>query len=485
MAELPDRFRSLDRIAVPDLWADVEQRAVAAAPKPLSPVAAPSIGVDLSGLTRSRPVRLALVLAALIVLLLALALLAGGRGRFTSPLVFATFAGEGGEGLYVVDRAGAEPKAIFKGRAGGISVSPDGRYVLFSADDATSRDPSYTGPNVVLTLMHTDGSGSRTFTDSMDAVGWARDSHAIAWASGQGDQSTLTIVDVDGDEPHRFAVPPRASAYIAWSPDNIHLAYGGFDPAKSDPEADCQTTASVLIVNTMSGEYDEIGPLYPVGLPVWAHDGRHVAAAAWPEDVSPARCEVIPADGIALVSVDVVTDEFATVMTAPDVDYANLDNLAWSADDHSILGLIASATGRHDAFAVPADGGAVKIVAHDIGNVGVRSPDGSQLARAELDSESTDTYSLWVIDLADGQRRRVAWGVPYGGSDGDGWPIWSPDGEWIAFHREPSGPTIEWGYGYPRRVGGEGSIWIVRPDGSDEQLIVDDSFGLDAGQADW
>ena len=35
MAELHDRFRSLDRVAVPDLWAEVEQRAVASVPEPL------------------------------------------------------------------------------------------------------------------------------------------------------------------------------------------------------------------------------------------------------------------------------------------------------------------------------------------------------------------------------------------------------------------------------------------------------------------
>ena len=74
------------------------------------------------------------------------------------------------------------------------------------------------------------------------------------------------------------------------------------------------------------------------------------------------------------------------------------------------------------------------------------SPDGSRLA---LDAG----YSL-VVRTADGSAPDI---VVLGGSYPDGLilsPTWSPDGQWLAFQRISAGKA------------GTGSIWLVRPDGS-------------------
>jgi Tol biopolymer transport system component len=473
MAELYDRFRSLDRIAVPDLWAEVEERAFAAVPKPLNRVRGRLIDVALPGLTRSTSFRLALVLGALILLLIAIALATAGRDRFTSPLLFTTSAGGA---LYALDRAGADPQAIFEGNASNIQVSPDGQYVLFEGG----------GPGP--TLARTDGSNSRTFAEGAWTASWAPDSHAIAWVTGQGDQGTLMIADVDGGEPRRLPVPGRVEPHLSWSPDNVHLAYTGCEPG--DPDSLCQTTASMLIVDTISGELSEFGTLYPAKPPVWAHDGRHLAVAVWPGGVDPVPGGVIPGEGPALVSVDAVTGGVSTLMTAT---ASNVISLAWSADDRRIVSLMAPFSGGVDIASVPTEGGAVERLAHHsvgwpVGSFFDRgpawSPGGSHLAWTELDDGSTETYSLWVMDLADGQLRRIA-GDVLGYANSVVTPLWSSDGAWIAFYRKPSSPTYEYEWPYIQRVGGEGSIWIVRPDGSDERLVVDDSFGVDVGRADW
>ena len=472
MAELHDRFRSLDRIVVPDLWADVEQRAFAAAPKPLSPVGV-QFGLDLPGLTRSRPARLALVLAALILLLLALALATGSRVSFTSPLVFTTSAGEGG--IYALDGAGADPRTIFDGSASEVHVSPDGRYVLFEG----------AGPG--LTLARTDGSSSRTFPDGAWTASWAPDSHAVVMATSQGDQTTLVIADVEGGEPGQIAVPARVDPRLAWSPDNVHLVYTGFEPG--DPLAECQTIASMLVVDIDSRTFREFA-LYPARLPVWSHDGRHLAAAVWPEGEDPGPCVAPRDEGLALVSVDTVTGKISTTVMRADDSFVDL---AWSADDRSMVWLIAPVIGGVEVVRVPKEGGAVEPLARLTPNWPVSSffdggvvwsPDRSHLAWTELDDTATETYSLWVLDLADGQPRRIAQDV-LGYVNTVVQPLWSPDGAWIAFYRESSRPTYQYGWPPIQRVGGEGSIWIVRPDGSDERLVVDDHFGVDVGRADW
>ena len=146
------------------------------------------------------------------------------------------FTTSAGAKLYAVDGAGADPRAIFDGSVSEIQVSPDGQYVLFE------------GAGAGLTLSRTDGSSSHTFPDGAWTASWAPDSRAVAMATGQGDQITLMIADVDGGEPRLMPVPARGDPRLAWSPDNVHLAYTGFEPA--DPGSDCQTTASMLVVDT-------------------------------------------------------------------------------------------------------------------------------------------------------------------------------------------------------------------------------------------
>jgi Tol biopolymer transport system component len=477
MAELHDRFHSLDRIAVPDLWAEVEERAFARVPRPLKRVGV-RFGQDLPELPRSRLARLALVLAALILIVLAIALAASSRDRFTSPLVFTTSAGVGGEAIYVLDRAGAEPQAIFEGNAGDIQVSPDGQYVLFHGG----------GPGP--TLARTDGSNSRTFTEGAWTAAWAPDSHAVAWITGQGNQATLMIDPVDGGKSRHLPLPGRVEPHLAWSPDNVHLAYTGCEPW--DSMEPCQAIARLLIVDTTSGEVSEFGPLYPAKPPVWSHDGRHLAAAVWPEGVDPEPGAVVR---LALVSLGTDTGDISTVNTGFEVSsqppYAI--SFGWSADDRGILILVPATTGGLDVLSVPVDGGALERRGHlgegwpvssFIHRGPAWSPGGSQPAWTEVDDGSTETYSLWVMDLADGQLRRVA-GDVLGYANSVVTPLWSSDGAWIAFYRKPSSPTYKYEWPYIQRVGGEGSIWIVRPDGSGERLVVDDSFGVDVGRADW
>jgi ABC-type branched-subunit amino acid transport system substrate-binding protein/Tol biopolymer transport system component len=82
------------------------------------------------------------------------------------------------------------------------------------------------------------------------------------------------------------------------------------------------------------------------------------------------------------------------------------------------------------------------------------SPDGQQIVfPAGSDFEVTQQYDhkLYVIN-ADGSDLRQA----TSGDANDADPAWSPDGDWIAFHRNCG-------------------LWVVRPDGSDERMLLESS----------
>lgn len=101
-------------------------------------------------------------------------------------------------------------------------------------------------------------------------------------------------------------------------------------------------------------------------------------------------------------------------------------------------------------------------------------PTGNQLIISDLDTvifhegEETDhlqhdhdfaqAIHLFVTDTDSEQRRRLT----QGGSVDDGTPIWSPDGQWVAFGRKLMNTNTG------------RQLWLVRADGSEEIPLTDD-----------
>jgi Tol biopolymer transport system component len=104
---------------------------------------------------------------------------------------------------------------------GGPAISPDGRYIAFSAlQHGQTR----------LYVMHADGTNARIVADSLDLQG------APAWAP---DGQSITSAAVDHGVPHLFRVPvdghspaPLVQEYSvdpAWAPDGGFVVYSGPD----------------------------------------------------------------------------------------------------------------------------------------------------------------------------------------------------------------------------------------------------------------
>ena len=98
------------------------------------------------------------------------------------------------------------------------------------------------------------------------------------------------------------------------------------------------------------------------------------------------------------------------------------------------------------------------------------SPDGTRIV---FEGHSGGDYDIYVGDVATGQTRQLT-----DSPGGDGWPVWSPDGEWIAFTTERDdclrAPPDQdcWSSGEP---GEHRSVWLMRPDGSEQHRVTPES----------
>jgi len=82
------------------------------------------------------------------------------------------------------------------------------------------------------------------------------------------------------------------------------------------------------------------------------------------------------------------------------------------------------------------------------------SPDGTRAAYVvENNDRAGRTYGqIWIMTIADGKTIRI------GGEDPSGDPVWSPNGQWLA---------------YRGKVGGRSGLAIVRPDGTGAKFLAE------------
>ena len=468
MAELRARFRSLDRIAAPDVWADVEERSAAVAPKPLTAIGGPLIRFDLVRLPQYRRVRLLLALGLLVIALIALSLIFGGTRTPGPPrLVFsASPTGEGTTRVYAINPADATAVPIFEGSAQRVHVSPDGRHAFFAGvSNALSG----------LVMARTDGSARRALADPGEPeIGrvwesiWASDSHAVAWTSWRENQPTLMVADAEAGDARPIAVPPDPNPQLGWASDSVHIAWVGSTACDS-------TNARITsIVDSVAGRVLALRQdLDGHGLPVWAHHGGRLAGLVAPPDPNSSPGTVTCGVRMGPPQLEIWDIASDTIRAIPLDVYVG--NIAWSADDRAIWA-ISDVSGRaRSLWRIDVETGGISEVARlEDALMVVWAHDPTRLAWTVPAAGAGDVADLWSIDLPGGRPHRIARNV--GQSGPDGWPKWSPTDEWIAFHRGP----------YDVQPGGwHGSIWVVRPDGSDERLLVDARSGVDLINVDW
>jgi Tol biopolymer transport system component len=118
---------------------------------------------------------------------------------------------------------------------GGPAISPDGRYIAFSAGQKGK---------TLLYVMQADGTNERVVTDALSLQGapaWAPDGHSITSAADDHGIPHLYRVPVDGRVPTAFV--QEYSVDPVWAPDGSFVAYSG---------PDVGTTFSVKAVTTQA-----------------------------------------------------------------------------------------------------------------------------------------------------------------------------------------------------------------------------------------
>lgn len=339
--------------------------------------------------------------------------------------------------------------------AGGLALSPDGRRLVFTAQEAN-------GP-VMLWVRSLDGLTAQPLAGSEGSYYpfWSPDSRQIGFFAG----GVLKKIDAAGGTPITLCTTPRASVLAAggtWSREGVILF--------------AQATAPIHRVSALGGTptpataLDEAAGETQHWAPYFLPDGRHFLFFAagsterGPDDPngvyvgdldSTTRKEIMPGGSNAKYADGYLIYPRERTLLAQAFDPARLEltgDAVPIADQIAVGGL----SGRTGAFSV-SDTGVLAYQAapgeertqlvwrdragSEIGTVGSQSdfgdvelsPDRSQAVVSVFDAERR-TRDIFTVDVSRGLRTRFTFDPTDEQS-----AIWSPDGATIVYNARPKG----------------------------------------------
>ncbi len=319
------------------------------------------------------------------------------------------------------------------------SWSPDGSHIAFVSHRSGKPD---------IWIMAADGSNLKNLTAE-----FAGGNHSFAW-SPDGSRIVFTsqvigtfssdiwIIGINGANPINITAQLGLNdeffdGYPAWSPNGNFISFSDDSPDRAD--------VKVVDINNFDVKNVTLGIRQVNTISTWSPDSQSIAV-----DSGPAPDSLLPQ--IWVLSVDGTDPKNVTSslqdLLGPDHTLNFIPYLVWSPTNDTIA-FVADYMGGNldDIFSVSGDGTRLSNLTKGLGHAStypVWSPDGNKIAFQAGEKGNLD---IWVMN-ADGSNYI---NLTPNSDAKDQFPSWSPDGGRIAFESDRDGDP---------------DIWVMNADGS-------------------
>ena len=370
--------------------------------------------------------------------------------------IYFTRADNDGIGVWQIGVLGGQPRKLLTG-ARSMVPSPDGQQLAYAQADAREFNLAVRGLNdqrvrIVARRVNTGGLIGGTLR-----AAWSGDGRRLSFIrSGLFAPANLFVIDLATGEERPMTRFTRANEGIsghAWLPDNRHIV------VTYVPFARHQATADLGILDAETGSMARLTMTVNAGFsnPSVSADGSRLIVSSLQSVREVWRIATAPGAAPSRV----MGSQGDPMWTFASRDGQTLlVNTTISGSRNLWLRALGHSGPMRQITFVPGDA-----IAHSS-----LSPDGTQVAFV---SAATGNSDVWVQNVDGTGLRQLTNDAP-----ADSWPVWSPDGDWIAFSALHDGQQQTWRVpssgGSPEKIidGFFRGDWIRQPSGSGTWIVT-------------
>lgn len=324
---------------------------------------------------------------------------------------------------------------------GSTSISPDGRYVVFSLNDAGKislwvRQIS-TNSNVQIVPPAEGGNNGTTISRDGEFVYYV-------WIDENDPDGAIYQVPILGGTPRKIL--SRARSPVTFSPDGQRFAFVR-DPigqGESLVVANADGSGERTLVTRKGNDW------FTSAGPAWSPDGKTIACAGGSDT-----------GGTHLTVLGVDADTGATKPLTGQKWSGNVNRIVWMNDGSGLITLAQpefQASGGTQLWFISYPQGLARRITNDVNNYGRVSLGLAADDRTLVTAQSDPAMQIWTMGFDEpvsGAKQ-----ISNGKVDGMGGLVWSPDGEIV----------------YVTNAGDKPELWQMNADGSDNRQLTSDGY---------